>query len=78
MTRRWVVTAQRPGEMRCLAQAMQGRYTYATREEAQAELDVVVANNSPRLLREIGWVGLEVRECECYPGHFDPVGCWFD
>ena len=75
---RWVITVKRPGEMRRLGQAMQGRYTYATREEAQAVLDVVIANNSPGLLEEIGWQAPEVRECECYPGHFDPVGCWFD
>ena len=75
---RWVVTAQRPGESRRLAAAMQGRHTYATREEAQDVLYSIVENNRPGLLEEVGLVNLEVRECECYPGHFDPIGCWFD
>jgi len=75
---RFVVTFVRKGGERTLAEARQGRRTYATREEAQEVLDLVfgdpTANNmdlwgeDPRF---------EVRPVPCYPGHFDPQTCYF-
>lgn len=68
--------------LRTLANAMQGRFTYATREEAQAVLDALLSANSAERVAEIWGKGsaetFEVRSCECYAGHFDPVGCYFE
>jgi hypothetical protein len=73
MTKRWVLT-HRTGGPRTLVSPAQGRYTYATREEAQKKLDAIKEGVETTLgLRE-----LEVREVECYPIHFDPKTRWFD
>jgi len=58
--------------------AAQGRDTHATPEEAQAWIDSVMANNSMDRLNQLFGLPLEVRPCECYPNHFDPVGIYFD
>ena len=62
--------------------AAQGRYTYATPEEAQAWIDAVYTNgnNSPETLRSIWGENPRgaVRPCTCWAGHFDPLGIYFD
>lgn len=78
---RFVVTYvdQRTG-LRTLASACQGRYTYATAEEAGAYMLAMLSNNGPERIANI-WgpdPRFEVRPCACYPGHFDPVGIYFD
>lgn len=73
---RYVVTYVNPEGMRELWDAMQGRYTYSTREEAQARIDAVQKNNAPHILAKFG--PLEVRPVECYPVHFDPKTRYFD
>jgi hypothetical protein len=64
--------------MRTLAEPMQGRYTYATIEEAQACRDAMMKANSPDRLASLFGLPLEVREVPCWPGHHDPMTCWFD
>ncbi len=76
--KRYVVTHINKDGMRTLASAQQGRNTYATQEEAQKHLDAMLSNNSMDTLRSVYGFPLEVRECECYPNHFDPIGIWFD
>lgn len=66
--------------MRTLMQPAQGRFTYETVVEAQAWVDAVTTNNSADRIREV-WGDnprFEVRPCKCWPGHFDPIGVWFD
>lgn len=62
---------------RQLATPMQGRCTYATAEEAQAQIDAMMANNALSTLESLFNLPLAVRSCECYARHFDPVGCYF-
>lgn len=71
---RWVITRIDRNGDRILAEPRQGRYTYATEEEAQATLDAMRANSSADTLRSVfGDVSrMAVRPCPCYPGHFDP------
>lgn len=77
--RRFVVThLSKKWGMRTLAHSQQGRYTYATEADAQAWIDEATARNTPERLKEFYGLPLEVRPCECYPVHFDPVGVWFD
>ena len=72
---RYVVTHLRAG-FRCHFDPRQGRYTYATREEAQRRIDAFLAepSNTPDRWRSIGVdeTTLAVSACECWPGHFDP------
>lgn len=75
---RYVITHVDRNGMRTLAHPMQGRYTYATEAEATAALEAMLDNNSLDTLRAHFGLPLEVRAVECYPGHFDPVRCWFD
>ena len=75
---RYVVTHIGRNGLRTLATAAQGRYTHATREEAQADLDAMMANNSLDRLRSLFGLPLEVRACDCWPVHFDPMGVYFD
>ena len=63
---------------RTLMRAAQGGQTFATTEEAQAWIDAVRRNNSTDTLRSVfGPDTYEVRECECWPMHFDPKGVYF-
>lgn len=75
---RYVVTHAGRDGMRTLAQAAQGQYTYATPEEAQRMVDAMMRNNSRETLESVYVLPLEVRACKCWPGHFDPVGVYFD
>ena len=65
---------------RTLAHPCQGRYTFATAEEAGAYMLAMLSNNGPELIASI-WgpdPRFEVRPCSCYPGHFDPAGIYFE
>lgn len=72
---RWVVTHQKDEDTRTLTFAHQGRYTYATQEEAQEQLDAC----RDGLRRVIGdkVATLRVLLVECYDKHFDPMGSIF-
>lgn len=74
---RYVVTQGNP-EMggRMLAQPMQGRYTYATKKEAQKHCDAFLAHNSHEVLASLFHLPLTVKVCRCYPGHYDPIGLY--
>ena len=66
--------------MRTLIGPAQGRCTYATEAEATAHMQAVTSNNSADTIKQV-WgdkPAFEVRPCECWAGHFDPVGVWFD
>lgn len=77
---RYVATYVKGDGMRTLMTAAQGRYTYATAEQAQAWVDAVTGNNSADAVRQVWGENpkFEVRACDCYPGHFDPQNVWFD
>lgn len=47
-----------------------GQYTYATRREASDRANAFKAGS--------GIAGLRIAAVECWPGHFDPCGVWFD
>lgn len=74
---RYVVTHAGKGGVRTLAHPCQGRNTYAAPEEAQAWIDAAMKNNSMDTLKSVYVLPLEVRACNCYPGHFDPMGVYF-
>lgn len=65
LVKRWAVT-RKEGHM---AFASQGRYTKATKEEAEAELTAIQGANGKTI-----WDGMYVAAFWCWPGHFDPVG----
>jgi len=75
---RYVVTHAGNNGLRTLAHAAQGRYTFATREEAEQAMRDMLQNNSRGALEAVFTLPLEVRACECWPGHFDPKGVYFD
>lgn len=65
--------------VRGLTFAKQGRCTYATRDEAETALGLYKRPGGlSRVLDAAELASLEVREAQCYPGHFDPVKSWFD
>ena len=57
-----------------LFHARQGRYSYATAEEAQEHCDAFLENNPPGCDKHHYVKGLHIRAWWCYPNHFDPVG----
>ena len=76
---RYVVTHIGRNGLRTLTFGAQGRWTFATQEEAQARLDVLLSSNRGGKLTEVfGVSAFEVRPCACWPGHFDPKGIYFD
>lgn len=79
---RYVLTYINSHGMRTLMQPAQGRNTFATAAEAQARLDAIMGSgvNSAETLRSIWGENpqCEVRACDCWPGHFDPMGVYFD
>ena len=71
---RYVLTQAPDAEgLRTLADPAQGRYTYATPEDAAARLAAIMANNPPDVLASVYRLPLQVQAVECYPGHFDPM-----
>jgi len=77
---RYILTYVGENGLRTLACSAQGRHTYPTAEQAQAWLDSMLENNSRATLSQIFGNNpqFEIRACECYPGHFDPVGVYFN
>ncbi len=77
---RYVATYVNRDGMRTLMRAAQGRDTFATAADAQAWIDAVTANNSADTIRQVWGANphFAVRPCDCWPGHFDPKGVWFD
>lgn len=80
--RRWVPTCINRDGVRTLIGPAQGRYTYATREEAQSYCEAVSSVNSHDAIAQVwGQQALgtfEPREVECYAGHFDPTRIYFE
>lgn len=77
---RYVPTHVGKDGLRTLMTAAQGRHTYATPDEAQAWIDAVWGANTERELATLfgprdTW---QVRPVECWPGHHDPKGIYFD
>jgi len=71
--------------LRTLSRGAQGRYTYATAAEAQewirAAFSVNDRDNRDKLASIYGAAALDtfaVCRCRCWPGHFDPMGIYFD
>jgi hypothetical protein len=77
---RYVVTHINQDGMRTLCGPAQGRNTKETAAEAQDHLDAMMQNNrlEGNLLAGVYGLPLEVRPVKCYPGHFDPMGIYFD
>ena len=75
---RYVVTHMGKDGLRTLAMAAQGRYTYETWSSAQAMIDMIMESNNLDKLNSVYGLPLEVRACECWPNHFDPVGIYFE
>lgn len=75
---RYVATRLNSVGDRVLASAAQGRNTFATSKEAQDWIDAVRMNNNADSIAFLRPDTLEVRSCECWPGHFDPKGVYFD
>lgn len=79
---RYVVTHIGTKGMRMLTLGQQGRYTYATSEEAEEVMDAILNgennNDIPGVYGEQSLGTFEVRPVPCYPGHFDPKTRWFD
>jgi hypothetical protein len=77
---RYVVTYIGKNGLRTLVGPAQGRNTRATREEAEQDLVALRGHNSRERLTE--FFGnpdlMEVRPVECYDGHHDPMGIYFD
>lgn len=77
---RYVVTHIGKDGLRTLCGPAQGRITKEKPEDAQQLLDSMMQNNRMVGDRLAGVYGLplEVRPVKCYPGHFDPMGVYFD
>ncbi len=77
---RFVVTYINRDGLRALAHAQQGRCTHETPEAAQEWINLATKVNTDEQLRPVygDTTKLQVRAAACYPGHHDPVGCYFD
>jgi hypothetical protein len=77
---RYVATFVNRDGMRTLMSPAQGRHTYPKAADAQTWIDAVLANNHADTLSSIYGNNPqpEVRPCWCWPGHFDPIGVYFD
>jgi hypothetical protein len=79
---RYVLTYVNADGMRTLTGAAQGRNTFATREEAEQRLKATLdpSTNPPSLIHSVWGKNprFEVRPVQCYAGHFDPIGIYFD
>ena len=69
----YAITHVNKDGMRTLALANQGRYHYATWEDAERALDLLREG----LVNKVGLNDLEIRAVECY-SHGDAIGIWFD
>lgn len=72
---RYVLTHLKEPDFRIMNYPHQGRYTFETREEAEAQLKATIENNNSETLKQIYGENpkFEVRDCRCYSGHFDPM-----
>jgi hypothetical protein len=75
---RYVITHLDKNGQRTLIDAAQGRYTYATMDEAQRLLDAIMTVNSIQRIQSLFGLPLEVRACPCWPNHFDPKRVYFE
>lgn len=78
---RYVVTyvPDKEPRMRTLAFPMQGRWTWKTHEEASELLNTFMQPHGlPRVMSQAEFASVEIRACECWAGHFDPCGVYFD
>ena len=79
---RWVPTFVDKHNMRRLIGPAQGRYTKQTKEEVVAYIEAMLnpETNNPKMLKDLfgDVTKIEPRQCKCYPGHFDPIGIYFD
>lgn len=78
--KRFVVTfvSDKDG-MRTLAFPCQGKWTFATWAEADETRKLFSGPDGlARVLSPAEVASLEVREAECWRGHFDPCGIYFD
>lgn len=79
---RYVATYVGKDGLRTLMTAAQGRHTHDTPESAQGWINAVTApsTNHPDTLKSVYGEDprFEVRPCECWAGHFDPVGVYFN
>ena len=77
---RYVITYINGSGQRTLVDPAQGRWTYATEEEATERLVSLIGNNLGDRLSSIfgGHPRFEIQPCECWAGHFDPKGIYFD
>lgn len=77
---RYVPTHINKEGYRTLILPQQGRYTFATQEEAQTWIDTMRSSFDKETM-EVAYCSpdtMEVRPCECWPGHFDPMRRYFD
>jgi hypothetical protein len=77
---RYTITHVGKDGLRVLSRAAQGRYTFSTRDEAEEHLAAIRMNNAERTLRQLFGPTdtFQVRQCPCWPGHFDPKSIYFD
>ena len=75
---RYAIAGVRKNGLRTMTSPHQGRNTWATTEEAQNLLKAVRENNRPQDIADVLGDDLAVVRVRCYPGHFDPMGIYFD
>jgi hypothetical protein len=77
---RYVPTYVDKDGTRGLMRDARGSETFATREEAQAWLDALLAASTPEALRARWGTSprFDVRPCRCAPGHFAPREIYFE
>lgn len=80
MVIRYVISHINRDGMRKMTYSIQGLNTRGSKEEAQKDLQNLLANNTKdNLIQIFGEQSIgtfEVSAIECYDGHFDPKGCW--
>lgn len=74
---RWAVTHINLDGLRVLTLGTEGRWTHATREDAQKQLEAFEPQLRAKVLDERADT-LEVREIECWASHLDPCHSVFD
>lgn len=79
---RWVVTHIGRDGTRRMTDDLQGRYTRATKEEAEERARDIVASNRDGVVVDVfgpqAEGTFEARKVHCYPGHFDPMSAFFE
>lgn len=68
---RYVITHVADSGLRVLTLPGQGRYTFATREEAEERMRLLAPSLCEKVLGDRADT-LQVVGVPCYPGHFDP------